>query len=185
MQRTRSNRRIILKILPFVILFLLVLFDQLTKLHFRNLHNSGNFTETVVIKDFFYFRYTFNSGAAWGFLADKPWAQIFFKVLTGFALAVFFVILIFSFKKKARFLTYGMVLVIGGTIGNFIDRLAFNGVSDFISLVFGKYNFPIFNLADVFLCVGAFVTILYLLFIGEGALFKRASRKNADKNNKV
>ncbi len=183
MQRTRSNRRIILSILPFLILLILITADQLTKLYFRRLDASGTWTETTVIKDFFYFRYTVNSGAAWSFLADKPWGQTFFKVLTSFALVGFSFILAYTIRKKIGFLRYAMVFVIAGTVGNFIDRLLFNGVSDFISLVFGTYNFPIFNLADVFLCVGAFMTVLHLLFIGEGALFRKSGKKNGKTNS--
>ena len=179
MQRIRFNRRVILTILPFFIIVALVLFDQLTKIHFENLHNSGNWTQTTVIEGFFYFRYTVNSGAAWSFLADKPWAQTFFKVLTGVALIGFGFVLGYSIKKKKKWLLYTMVFIIAGTVGNFIDRLLFNGVSDFISLVFGKYNFPIFNLADVFLCTGVIMAVLYLLFIGEGALFRKSGKKNA------
>jgi len=72
--------------------------------------------------------------------------------------------------------------VVGGTLGNFIDRLSFNGVTDFISLVFGDYYFPVFNLADSFLTVGVIMLIVHFLFLDESALFKKNNGKENDSN---
>ena len=72
-----------------------------------------------------------------------------------------------------------LIFLIGGTLGNFIDRLSINGVIDFIGFTFGEYNFPIFNLADTFLVVGVIMLLIQFLFIDENAVFKR---ENASKN---
>ncbi len=177
MQRTRTDRakKITFIIVSAVICALLVLIDQLTKIYFKNkFHNDG---QTVVIDGFFYFTYTVNTGSAFSFLAGKKWAQIFFKVLTPLSLVLFTLILLYSVKHGKKFLSISVVLIISGAIGNFIDRLLFNGVSDFISFQFGTYYFPIFNFADICLTVGVFLFVIYLLFIDKNAVFRRNGKK--------
>lgn len=179
-ERVKENgvKTLVIKIVVCVlILAFLVAADQVTKLVFRNLNQSG-WNKTVVIDDFFYFEYAFNTGAAWSFLSGKTWGQTFFKVLTSIALIVFIAYLVFVITGKYKTLLLGTVLVISGTLGNFIDRLAMNGVTDFISLYFGSYHFPIFNLADTFLTVGVIVVIVHYFFLDDKAVFK----KNAEKN---
>ena len=70
--------------------------------------------------------------------------------------------------------------MITGTLGNFIDRLIFSGVRDFIRLEF--MNFAIFNVADILLCVGVAMVIVHFLFIDENAVFKRNVKKSEDTN---
>ena len=164
MQGTRINGRNLIKyIIPLIVLFLLVLVDQLTKLYVKNLHELSQWQSTTVINGFFYFTYAFNSGAAFSFLADVSWGQTFFKVLTIFALIVFIVILVYSFKKNKKFLNICMVFIIAGTLGNFIDRLAYDGVVDFISLIFGSYSFPIFNFADICIVISVVLILISTL----------------------
>ena len=79
-------------------------------------------------------------------------------------------------------LNYTFALIIGGTIGNFIDRLSFNGVIDFIGVYLGDYPFPIFNLADSFLVAGMIMLIFYFLFLDNDALFK-IRKKQTDTTN--
>ncbi len=173
MQRTWANgcKRVIFYVLPVVVLAILILLDQLTKVYFKNLYlDKGN---TTVIDGFFSFTYTVNTGAAWSFLSDVEWAQTFFKILTGFALVVFGAFYVYSLKKGYKWLQYSIIFIVGGTIGNFIDRLSFNGVTDFLSFTFGTYNFPVFNLADSFLTVGVIMLIIHYLFLDKEAIFKR------------
>ncbi len=176
MQRTRADRlkRIILIVVPIVVLGLCILFDQLTKIYFRN--NYTQFKKNYIIKDFFYFTYTINDGAAWSFLSGVTWAQLFFKILTGVALVVFGLFMFYALKKEYKWLSYSLALIIGGTCGNFIDRLIFDGVTDFIGFSFGSYNFPIFNLADSFLVVGLIMLIIHYAFLDENAIFKKNNK---------
>ncbi len=177
MQRVRSDRRkLILELLPIAVMIVLILVDQITKTYFKNVYESSDWRNTPVIKGFFYFTYTMNTGAAWSFLADKPWSQVFFKVLTGVALIGFYIFYIFSCKSNYKFLRYALILIIGGTIGNFIDRLAYNGVVDFLSFVFGSYHFPIFNLADSYMTIGIIMLIIHYLFLDKNAIFKKNAK---------
>ncbi|MBE7083609.1 MAG: signal peptidase II [Clostridiales bacterium] len=183
MQRIRANRfgRIILELLPLFIVIVCTVLDQITKTCFKNLYfEKGGSTQ--VIKNFFYLTYTVNTGAAWSFLADVSWGQTFFKILTAVSLVLFVLFYIYAFKRNYKWLKYSIAIVVGGTLGNFIDRLSFNGVTDFISLVFGDYYFPVFNLADSFLTVGVIMLIVHFLFLDESALFKKNNGKENDSN---
>lgn len=178
MQGIRFNRgkRITLLICSIVILVLAVLLDQWTKIYFKNyVSQNGKIT---VIEGFFYLTYTVNTGAAWSFLADVAWGQTFFKILTPIALVVFTIFYIYSYCKNYKWLQISIILVLGGTIGNYIDRLLVNGVTDFISLVFGNYYFPVFNLADSFLVVGVIMVVVHYLFLDENAIIKKKNGKN-------
>ncbi len=177
MQRTWTDRakKITFIIISVVLCAFLILIDQLSKIYFKNkFHNDGS---TTVIDGFFYFTYTVNTGSAFSFLAGKKWAQIFFKILTPLSLILFSYIFVQSVKHGKKFMSISVVLIISGAIGNFIDRLLFNGVSDFISLQFGDYFFPIFNFADMCLTVGVFMFVLFLLFIDKNAVFRRNAKK--------
>ncbi len=168
------------KVFPIFLLIFLILVDQITKTYLKYAKEQTAWSgSTWVIKGFFSFTYTTNSGAAWSFLSDKVWGQIFFKCLTAVALVLFYVYYLYVSKRGYRFLKVAVILVISGTIGNFIDRLAYNYVVDFLSFIFGSYSFPIFNLADSFMCVGVIMVIIHYLFLDNNALFK--SRKNGRK----
>lgn len=182
MQRIGLDRwkRIIFIALPIVIVAVVVGLDQLTKYLFKNLYMQNG--RTIVIDGFFYFTYTVNTGAAWSFLADVSWGQTFFKILTSVSLVLFVVFIVYAIKKDLKWLTISLAFVIGGTIGNFIDRLIFSGVTDFISFQFGSYYFPVFNLADSFLVVGVIMLIVYFLFFDENALFRRKTEEEKDKS---
>ena len=183
MQRTRLNgRRISCIIIPCIILLACILLDQLTKIYFKNNLSKG---ETIdVISNFFYFTYTVNTGAAWSFLADASWGQLFFKILTVVALIGFGFLMFYAIKQRYKWLSISIAFIIGGTIGNFIDRLLFNGVTDFIGFIFGNYYFPIFNLADSFLVVGVIMAVIHFLFLDNNNIFAKPSESNkAEKDN--
>ena len=112
-------------------------------------------------------------------MSNVSWAQIFFKVLTVIALIGFVLIYIYAFKKNYRWLKIALIFVIGGTIGNFIDRLIFNEVIDFLGFIFGNYYFPVFNLADSFLVVGTIMFVIHFLFFDKDAIFRK---KDANKD---
>ena len=132
------------------------------------------FDSKVVIKDFFYLTYLRNDGIAWGIDA-KLYLLI---IITIIALSVFvFMSIKLKIKKDSWFIiTLGFLF--GGTVGNFIDRLfqADHSVIDFLNFYlyypsikggfhFDYYDFPVFNIADSFIVVGAIMLIIYFIFI--------------------
>lgn len=184
MQRIGADRRkrIIIECLFILLLGVIILVDQLTKHYFAT--NFEYKEVRTVIDGFFYFTYHRNPGAAWSFLAGVSWAQTFFKVMTIIALLAFVFFYIYSIKNKYNWLKVGLLFAIGGTIGNFIDRLVMGEVIDFLGFIFGNYYFPIFNIADSFLVVGTIMMLIHLLFLDKEAIFKKNDAKQDVWNNK-
>lgn len=112
-----------------------------------------------------------NTGAAWSILNKHTWILIVLSII--FIGAILFAN--YKFKQKNMLYTIGLGLVIGGAIGNLIDRVAFGYVRDFISLDF--INFPIFNIADCAITIG--VVLLGLFFV----LLTAKDIKNKKKQN--
>lgn len=99
-----------------------------------------------------------NNGAAWSILEGKMW---FFIIVTLIALTILPYIL-YKNRDQTKWLTIGLSLIIGGTIGNFIDRVRLGYVVDMFQVEF--FNFPIFNFADVSLVIGVVCIFIYILF---------------------
>ena len=157
-----------------IILFGIILLDQITKI-FVSAQGAG--WNVTIIPDLFSLTYSKNSGAAFSSLAGKDWAQTFFIVLTCIILPVLFIIFL-RVKKEQKWLRTTLILIIAGTIGNFIDRLVFKEVTDFINVHF----FAVFNVADISLTVGAIMLIFYFLFLDKEAVFKSKKSKDEKKN---
>lgn len=178
MQRTGTDRRRIISCVISVVLFvLLVLIDQIIKIYIKRTYELANWKTVTVIEGFFNITYTTNSGAAWSFLSGKDWAQTFFKILTSVALIVFIILFIYATKKNKRLMRFSFVLLSAGAVGNFIDRLAYNYVVDFLSFRFGSNSFPVFNVADSLMTIGIILLIIELLFVDSDALFKKKKDK--------
>ncbi len=100
-----------------------------------------------------------NTGAAFSFLADKPgWQREFFSVLT----VVITLVLLWMLRShhRNRLLSGALALVIGGALGNLIDRVRFGYVVDFIDWHVGEHHWPAFNVADSAICIGAVLLVL-------------------------
>lgn len=137
--------------------FLIVL-DQITKLvAVAHLKGQNSF---VLIPDVFELHYLENRGAAFGILQGQKW--LFVVCTTLFVLVLCFLYLRTPPTKKFFFLRIVMVLFLSGAIGNFIDRMRQNYVVDFF--YFSLIDFPIFNVADIYVTVGAAALILLILF---------------------
>ena len=128
--------------------------DQVSKMyihtHFR-LHE-----ELVIIPQFFNLTYLQNTGAAFGVFADLPpsYREIFFLVMPPIALLII-LMLMRSFKENDRAGIVALSLVFGGAIGNYIDRLRFRHVIDFLDFhIAERYHWPAFNIADMAIVVG-------------------------------
>jgi len=141
-----------------IIIILAVVLDQATKMIVvRNLDYG---TMIPVIDGFFYFTHTTNKGAAWGLFQN---GRIFFLILTAAAAVVITYVL---FKNTNKLLRTALALILGGAMGNFIDRLFKGSVVDFLDFYFGKwYHFPTFNIADSCVVVGTVLLMYFMLFV--------------------
>ena len=132
---------------------LVLVLDQGTKLYIHHtfmLHESR-----PVVTDFFHLTYVRNSGAAFGLLArqNATFLRLFFPAVTLCAVGI--LLLYFQHTPRQRVLTlWGICLIIGGAIGNGIDRLWLGQVIDFLDVFWQTYHWPAFNVADSAICVG-------------------------------
>ncbi|MEG0912760.1 MAG: signal peptidase II [Oscillospiraceae bacterium] len=98
-----------------------------------------------------------NTGAAFGMLSGNTFFLIF---MTAIVLIIMIYVLLFK-KFRSPVMKWALILVTAGGIGNLYDRIVYGSVTDFFEFLFMK--FAVFNVADCFICVGAFIAVVYLL----------------------
>lgn len=137
-----------------IISIILLCIDQISKLLVVNLLTKTN--SITIIKNFFYLTYINNDGAAFSILVGKRNFLILIAVLA-------IVMLIRYIKKnniQNKLELVSISLIIGGSLGNLMDRVIRGYVIDFLDFKIFNYNFPIFNLADTFIVIGVFLLLL-------------------------
>ncbi|MBQ8192622.1 MAG: signal peptidase II [Bacilli bacterium] len=139
-----------------IISIILLIIDQISKILVIKYIDINNSIE--LIKNFFYLTYTHNEGAAFSILTG----QRIFLIL----IAITILIIIFNYirknKTKNKVETVAFSLIIGGSLGNLIDRIVRGYVVDFLDFKILGYNYPIFNLADTFIVVGVFLLFIFV-----------------------
>ncbi len=143
---------------------LMIALDQVTKIY---VHTSFTLGESIpVIKNFFNITYVRNFGAAFGFLAEShpTFREIFFLSMPPVALLVILKLLKDT-KDEDQCQIISLSLIFGGAIGNYIDRLRFRYVIDFLDFhVYNRYSWPAFNIADSAIVIGVGILLL-LMFL--------------------
>ena len=140
---------------------LIVVVDQITKLianHALSLYQAYPVLPSLNLT------LMYNKGAAFSFLSEAGgWQRWFFTVL---AVVVSIVIVIWIRRLPARetWMAAGLSLVLGGAIGNVIDRITYGHVIDFIDVYYASYHWPAFNVADSAITVGATILVVHALF---------------------
>ncbi len=143
----------------FIVAVLSLFFDQITKILIGIFFALDE--RIVLIKNFFAIHFIENYGAAWSLLNNKVDFLIFVSIAALFILYRF----MNNFKENRRNnVAFGFM--IGGIVGNLIDRIFLGYVRDFLSFKIFSYYYPIFNLADTFIVIGVFLLIL-AIFKGE------------------
>jgi len=135
---------------------IIVLIDQITKITVARLFTYG---ESLPVTSFFNLVLAYNKGAAFSFLAgESGWQRYFF---TGVAIAAaIFVIYLLKRHAGQRLFCWALALILGGAIGNLIDRVMYGHVIDFLDFYVGKWHWPAFNVADMAIVGGAGFFIL-------------------------
>lgn len=136
--------------------FVLILIDQATKLGFDAQLNYG---QRIHLLPFFDFTLLYNPGAAFSFLADESgWQRWFFSALA--IIASVFIIWMMQKNKGQNRMMLALTLILGGAIGNVIDRIAYGHVVDFLLFYWRDWYYPAFNVADICITLGAMLLIL-------------------------
>lgn len=137
------------------ITLLCITLDQASK--YIAISNLKEFDSVTIIDNFFYWTLCYNTGGAWSLFSDSTWLLALISVIAlGF-------IIYTLFKSKSLLYQVSASVFMGGLVGNLIDRL-FNGkVTDFIDFVIFGYDFPVFNIADICICVSSVFIVLSIL----------------------
>ncbi len=134
-----------------------ILLDQGTKLA---VDGSMKLYQSIPVLPFFKLTYVHNTGAAFSFLSEAGgWQRWFFA---GLALAISCVIAVWlaRLKQHETLLAVALSLVLGGAIGNLIDRLAYGYVIDFLDVYYQTWHWPAFNIADSAITLGVILMLL-------------------------
>jgi signal peptidase II len=141
----------------YLIALFVIILDQLTKwLIVSKMHFGDSIT---IIQNILYITSHRNAGAAWGILQGQMWL---FYVITLIVIAA----IVYYLQKAAKgkwLLGVSLALMLGGAIGNFLDRVIRKEVVDFIHTFIFGYNFPVFNIADSSLCIGVILLMISML----------------------
>lgn len=147
--------------MPYIVLGLAVLvavIDQVLKYLVVNFLDKTNPTE--IIPNLFSLTYVQNKGAAFGMLADARWIFITFTII----ITAFLIYILFKKRINNKLFLTSVVLIIGGGIGNLIDRIFLGYVVDFLSISFFP---PVCNFADYCITIGAVLLVIYILFMSD------------------
>ena len=159
----------------FICVIALVFLDQLSK-WLAVIYLEGN-APFYFIPGFLRFSYVENRGAAFGMLQN---AQVFFIIATIIACGAMLYFMIKEYRCMHTAMRVSLALIFAGALGNFIDRVALGHVRDM--LYFELIDFPVFNVADSAICVGAAILIIDLLFFKGKAFAESFDKKNAGNN---
>ena len=152
----------------YILAIFVILLDQWTK--FLVVKNMELYESIPIIPDIFFITSHRNSGAAWGILQDQ---MVFFYIIT----VVVVIGIIYYMQKYSRnqaLLAISLSFILGGALGNFIDRLFRQEVVDFLDVMVIRYDFPIFNIADSALSIGV------VLFIIATIIEEKSRKKKED-----
>jgi len=142
----------------FIVAFIVVL-DQVTKYLAKTyLKPVGSIP---LIPNVFHFTYVENRGAAFGILQNQRWLFIVLTVVVS-AVIVYY---LFTRSQESIVLTIALSMILGGAIGNLIDRLRLGYVVDM--LLFVLIDYPVFNVADSFVVIGTILLAYYILFMAD------------------
>lgn len=139
--------------MPLFIGFLAIILDQLVKIYVVSNMRIGE--SIPVIEDIFHLTYVLNPGAAFGILENQRWFFITICVAILLGVAIFYK----SIRRECAMFRYGLGLLLGGAVGNLIDRIQNGLVVDFLDFRI----WPVFNIADIAICVGAVMLVVSLL----------------------
>ncbi len=149
-----------------------LIIDQISKayiIHYMDLHQS-----IVIIPNFFSFTFIKNPGAAFGFLSDAGETfRLYFFVSASILAMIFLGSFFYKTPSQDRWTLTALSLVMGGAVGNLLDRIQMGEVTDFLDFYIGAHHWPAFNMADSGISVGMGLLLFQLFFRPEHSAIKQ------------
>jgi signal peptidase II len=135
---------------------IVILLDQVTKIMIKQMFTFG---QSRPVTSFFNLVLAYNEGAAFSFLSTQGgWQRYLFTAISAGAA----ILILYLLKRNAgqRMFCWALALILGGAVGNLIDRVAYGHVIDFLDVHAGGWHWPAFNVADSAICIGAALFVL-------------------------
>ena len=142
----------------FFIILICFILDRISKVYVISLFTQENFNDSIYVNSYLNFILLWNKGIAFGLLQSE---QIFYHLITAIIFSVIFFICFLIFKSEKKWEIIYLSMIAGGALGNFVDRIYYNAVPDFIDLHYEEFHWFTFNVADMCITVGI---IFYLIF---------------------
>ena len=139
---------------------IIFLIDRLTKLYILKLAEIENSVD-IYLTSYLNLYLIWNKGIAFGLLSMNE--SMIYNTIT-LIIGIIIIVILFMLWRSDNIQRYFLVLIVGGALGNFYDRIIYTAVPDFIDLHFKGFHWFVFNVADIFITVGVFCLILVELF---------------------
>ena len=139
---------------------IIIFFDQITKMMIINFFELYQFHE---VSSFFNIVRVHNQGAAFSFLADQNGWQKLFLITVSSLVSIYILYELTVLSKQERLLSVAFCCILGGALGNLIDRVFYGYVVDFLDFHYVQWHWPAFNVADIAITIGAFLFILDMI----------------------
>lgn len=150
--------------IPLMVIFL----DIISKIIISNISILNK--SITIIPNFFYLTYTHNYGGAWSIFDNST----LFITIVSFLIIIGIIYYLFKNKVTKKIEIVGYSLLLGGAIGNLIDRIVYGYVIDFLDFYIFKYDFPIFNVADIGIVVGIILLLVSMIL----EVYKNDNKRN-------
>ncbi len=143
-----------------------LLLDQVTKWYIRR--TVGLYESIVVLDSFFHITHVRNAGGAFSLFAGTPSAvRLPFFLLVSIVAVTALLLFVRRVDPQRRLLLFGLGAILGGALGNFVDRMTSGEVTDFLDFHWHGWYWPAFNVADSFISTGMMILLLYSFFVRE------------------
>lgn len=120
------------------------------------IHSTFKPYESIHLLPFFSIKYARNTGAAFSILEGQRWLLAIIAIL----ISLFIIYVLYKNERKKILENFSFALILGGALGNLLDRLYYGYVIDFIDVNFGSWHYPTFNIADCAICIGIMFFIM-------------------------
>tara|TARA_Y100001958_G_scaffold110443_1_gene77876 strand:- start:26 stop:514 length:489 start_codon:yes stop_codon:yes gene_type:complete len=161
------KNKIIINIISISLIFLIDRFSKLLIIYLKEENNQASFTLT----SFLNINLVWNEGIAFGLLSFEN--DLGYSLLSFFIFIVILILIIMLFKTE-KLNRLAFIMVIGGALGNFFDRIYYSAVPDFIEIYYKSFHWFIFNVADIFITLGV-CCLIYVELISKDGLNEKKS----------
>lgn len=134
-----------------------IVLDQITKIY---IDGSLALGERIPVMPSFNITLWYNEGSAFSFLSNAGGWQRWFFTIVSTVVSIVLIVWLYRLTRQEKLMTWSIALILGGAIGNLIDRVAYGHVVDFIQWYYQSWYFPTFNIADAAITIGAIFLLI-------------------------